>query len=250
MDLEKVDLMCEIDSLKRGWSACEAERDRLRAERDAARDENAGLREALEEANSKLYEHHNLTNIEALYRAGLGGTCIPCSGNPNIFQKIATALARTSDQHRKAIEAGVLRRIDEQIARERDSYILAFGSLDAEDVLKIIRAEAERLEKEGGMSCQKSKCGWESHRDEEIQSLNARIAQLTADLAEARRDSEDLDWLEMAGLTTHNRNQVDPFRVVHKWGPAISGECRWTVTHLGSDFKTLRAAIRAARGAK
>ena len=107
----------------------------------AANDTIAGLREALIALRKEISAGcHSDAPVEEL-KDGI---------NFEVVSMADAALDRTSDQHRKAIEAGVLRRIDEQIARERDSYILAFGSLDAEDVLKIIRAEAERLEKEAG----------------------------------------------------------------------------------------------------
>jgi hypothetical protein len=70
----------------------EAERDRLRAERDAARDEAAGLRAALESIN-RLDENGNAV----------------VKGWSEIDEIIRTALARTSDQHRARIEAARLR---------------------------------------------------------------------------------------------------------------------------------------------
>lgn len=103
-----------------------AERDLLRAERDAARDEIAGLREALQE-------------LADLTDATVSGDYTPDSFTS---QPARFSLARTPYQHRKAIEAGVLL----EVLREIED-----AEPDTPALWKVfIQVRAERLKKEAG----------------------------------------------------------------------------------------------------
>jgi len=57
MDLEKVDFLTEIDSLRRGWQACQARLAAVEAEGDAARSASQKDREWLGRALEKQAEY-------------------------------------------------------------------------------------------------------------------------------------------------------------------------------------------------
>lgn len=102
--------------------AIAAERDRLRAERDAARDEAAGLREALESIN-RLDENGNAV----------------VKGWSEIDEIIRTAISRTPAQHRGRIVAAGLRELCDGVLFHEDA-----------NVKEKVMDEAKRLEKEAG----------------------------------------------------------------------------------------------------
>lgn len=110
-------------------SRISAERDRLRAERDAAQVEAAGLREALE----KIHKGACLTAQDSKSRDD-DRYCLA-----DVIQVSRSALARTPSQHRDRIVAEGLREAKE-----------AIKNAGKHESCAVLSAMIERLEKEAG----------------------------------------------------------------------------------------------------
>lgn len=139
-----------IDSLLEQRAALRAERDTLRAELAAAKAERDALaahierlREALEDSDKRLCNHHNIEHIQQAYRAGLGAVCEICHEEPQVFKRNADVLFSTPAQSLAAHDAALLREVAERKAWSMDGGRTWMTSKDE------LLAEADRIEKEG-----------------------------------------------------------------------------------------------------
>jgi len=160
IDYDKVDLLTQLDSTRRGWQDCEAEL-------SSAREREAGLlalverlRDRLIDSDKRLCNHHEHSFVVQQAKTGLGRICPICSEGSNVFLRNAEVLslappAALDDLRRRERSIGAeeeLRRIADLIETEAlDERFAALFCADMRDRADAIAAERDHIADVGKM---------------------------------------------------------------------------------------------------